>query len=64
MTIRIECPHHPDLDLEMVEIVYGEGETIYRPETCPKCIEDAVYAAIDRLKFSQPDPGRWDKESI
>ena len=57
--MKIYCDTHEDKELV---IIVKCGITYVEP--CPICIEDAIDAAIDGLKFDVPDPGRWDPESL
>lgn len=64
--MKIYCSKHEGVELKWHFITHDGYERIFAlDETCPKCTREAIDAAIDGLRYaSEPDPNRWDKESM
>lgn len=64
--MKIYCGKHREQSIRFNFIGYHDGEMIcILDDTCPLCLKEEAAATRDSLKFaSDPDPGRWDPESL
>ena len=57
----VYCVEHPDIRLNWK---FSVGLDVILVSPCKRCIEEWIDSERDAIQFSDPDPGRWDKESL